>query len=71
MQPPGKKIPRLSRVTIRIGAPLDLTKAKALGKPALVRRAITDEVIEEIQKLSGQEYRPVYASDVKEGKAAA
>ena len=71
VQPPGKKLPRLSRVTIRIGAPLDLTEAKALGKPALVRRAITDEVIEAIQKLSGQEYRPVYASDVKEGKAAA
>lgn len=71
VQPPGKKMPRLSRVTIRIGAPLDLAQAKALGKPALVRRAITDEVIEEIQKLSGQEYRPVYASDVKEGKAAA
>jgi 1-acyl-sn-glycerol-3-phosphate acyltransferase len=71
VQPPGKKLPRLGRVTIRIGAPLDLAEAKALGKPALVRRAITDEVIEEIQKLSGQEYRPVYASDVKEGKAAA
>ncbi|ACU73630.1 phospholipid/glycerol acyltransferase [Catenulispora acidiphila DSM 44928] len=71
VQPPGKKFPRLSRVTIRIGAPLDLAEAKALAKPALVRRAITDEVIEQIQKLSGQEYRPVYASDVKEGKAAA
>ncbi|MBW8806632.1 MAG: 1-acyl-sn-glycerol-3-phosphate acyltransferase [Catenulisporales bacterium] len=71
IQPPGKKLPRLGRVTIRIGAPIDLTEAKALGKPALVRRAITDEVIEQIQKLSGQEYRPVYASDVKEGKTAA
>lgn len=71
VQPPGKKLPRWGRVTIRIGAPLDLTEAKALGKPALVRRAITDEVIEAIQKLSGQEYRHVYASDVKEGKAAA
>jgi 1-acyl-sn-glycerol-3-phosphate acyltransferase len=71
VQPPGSKIPRLGRVTIRIGAPLDLAEAKSLGKPALVRRAITDEVIEQIQKLSGQEYRHVYASDVKEGKAAA
>ena len=68
IQPPGKKIPRLGRVTIRIGAPLDLTAAKALGKPALIRRAITDEVIEQIQKLSGQEYRHVYASDVKEAQ---
>jgi 1-acyl-sn-glycerol-3-phosphate acyltransferase len=71
VQPPGKKLPRLGRVTIRIGAPLDLSEAKGLGKPALVRRAITDEVIEAIQKLSEQEYRHVYASDVKEGKAAA
>jgi 1-acyl-sn-glycerol-3-phosphate acyltransferase len=66
IQPPGKKIPRLGRVTIRVGKPLDLTAAKALQKPALVRRAITDEVIEQIGKLSGQEYRHAYASDVKE-----
>ena len=57
VQPPGKKLPRLGPVTIRVGAPLDLSAAKALGKPALVRRAVTDEVIEAIQKLSGQEYR--------------
>ena len=70
IQPPGKKMPRLGRVTIRIGTPLDLTEAKSLGKPALIRRAITDEVIEQIQKLSGQEYRHAYASDVKEAQEA-
>jgi 1-acyl-sn-glycerol-3-phosphate acyltransferase len=71
IQPPGKKMPRLGRVTIRIGEPLDLTSAKSLVKPALVRRAITDEVIEQIQKLSGQEYRHAYASDVKEAQESA
>jgi 1-acyl-sn-glycerol-3-phosphate acyltransferase len=71
IQPPGKKMPRLGRVTIRIGAPLDLTEAKSLVKPALVRRAITDEVIEQIQKLSGQEYRHAYASDVKDAQETA
>jgi 1-acyl-sn-glycerol-3-phosphate acyltransferase len=71
IQPPGKKIPRLGRPTIRVGKPLDLTGAKDLGKPALIRRAITDQVIEEIGKLSGQEYRHAYASDVKEAAARA
>jgi 1-acyl-sn-glycerol-3-phosphate acyltransferase len=67
IQPPGKVMPRFGRVVIRVGAPLDLTDARSLGKPALVRRAITDEVIEQIQKLSGQEYRHLYASDAKQG----
>jgi 1-acyl-sn-glycerol-3-phosphate acyltransferase len=71
IQPPGAKIPRLGRLTIRVGKPLDLADAKALGKPALIRRAITDQVIEEIGKLSGQEYRHAYASDVKEAASRA
>lgn len=65
IQPPGKVVPRLGRLTMRVGAPIDLTAAKELGKPALVRRAVTDEVIEAIRKLSGQEYVHVYGSDAK------
>jgi 1-acyl-sn-glycerol-3-phosphate acyltransferase len=65
IQPPGKMVPHLGKPVIKFGRALDLTAAKELKKPALIRRAITDLVIEEIQKLSGQEYVHVYASDVK------
>jgi 1-acyl-sn-glycerol-3-phosphate acyltransferase len=69
IQPPGSKALHLGKPVIKFGKPLDLTAAKELGKPALIRRAITDLVIEEIGNLSGQEYVHVYASDVKEGSA--
>jgi 1-acyl-sn-glycerol-3-phosphate acyltransferase len=62
MLPPGHRIPRPGRIEIRIGEPLDF--ANFIGQPAGARqrRAVTDEVVSAIQKLSGQEFVPVYAS---------
>jgi 1-acyl-sn-glycerol-3-phosphate acyltransferase len=62
--PVGAKYPRLVRVTVRFGEPmeledLDLPGGAAAGT-ARARRAVTDAVIERIQKLSGQEYAGVY-----------
>ena len=60
--PPGHSIPTLHRVGIRVGKPLTFD-GYADGRPAAqARRAITDEVMEAIRELSGQEYVPVYAS---------
>ncbi|MGH3388593.1 MAG: lysophospholipid acyltransferase family protein [Actinomadura sp.] len=60
MQPVGAGRPRIGvRATVRIGAPMDFSRYQELSS-AKARRAITDEIIETIQKLSGQEYAGVY-----------
>jgi 1-acyl-sn-glycerol-3-phosphate acyltransferase len=69
--PPGQKVPRLSRIGIRIGEPLTFEAQRRLPSAARQRRAVTDEVMKSIQALSGQEYVPVYASVRKEELAAA
>jgi 1-acyl-sn-glycerol-3-phosphate acyltransferase len=64
--PPGHWLPRPGRITIKVGEPL--TFADFAGQPpgARQRRAVTDQVMQAIQELSGQEYVPVYASARKE-----
>jgi 1-acyl-sn-glycerol-3-phosphate acyltransferase len=68
--PPGHRIPRPGRIQIRIGEPL--TFEEYLDKPAGARqrRAVTDAVVQAIQKLSGQELVPMYASVRKEELAS-
>ena len=68
--PPGHRIPRPGKIGIRIGEPLTFAALRAQGTGARQRRAVTDEVIQAIQKLSGQEYVPMYASVRKEELAA-
>jgi 1-acyl-sn-glycerol-3-phosphate acyltransferase len=64
--PPGHKIPRPGRIEIRIGKPLLFSEFAGQPAGARQRRAVTDQVIEAIRELSGQEYAPVYASAHKE-----
>jgi 1-acyl-sn-glycerol-3-phosphate acyltransferase len=71
--PSGHVMPRPGKIEIRIGKPLtfggngvDL----AQEAPGKARRIIADEVVQAIQKLSGQEYVPIYASVRKEQIAA-
>lgn len=60
IQPIGARVPRLGvgGLVVRFGKPMDFT-----GRPgdSSGRRAITDEIMVEIQKLTGQEYVPRYA----------
>jgi 1-acyl-sn-glycerol-3-phosphate acyltransferase len=60
--PPGHTIPELHRVGIRIGEPMTFEAYRDKGPAARARRAITDDVMEAIRALSGQEYVPMYAS---------
>lgn len=60
--PPGRTIPRLRKVSIRVGPPLTFEAYRDRKPASLARREITDEVMKAIQVLSGQEYVPVYAS---------
>ena len=66
--PPGRAIPRLGRVEIRIGKPMTFGDLAGAGHeaPGRARRAIADEVVRAIQGLSGQEYVAMYASARKE-----
>src|SRR5262250_2529748 len=70
--PPGRTIPTLQRVGIRVGKPLVFDGYQDKGPAARARRLVTDEVMDAIQALSGQEYVPMYASvrkDELSGKA--
>ncbi|MET7915962.1 1-acyl-sn-glycerol-3-phosphate acyltransferase [Streptomyces avermitilis] len=65
IQPPGKVMPKLMRPGIRIGKPLDFSRYSGIEHDRFVLRAVTDEVIYEIMKLSGQEYVDMYATAAK------
>ena len=66
IQPPGKVMPKLMRPGIRIGKPLDFSRYQGMEHDRFVLRAVTDEVMYEIMKLSGQEY----VDDVRDGGQA-
>ncbi|MFD3455978.1 lysophospholipid acyltransferase family protein [Streptomyces sp. NPDC058691] len=65
IQPPGKVVPKLMRPGIRIGKPLDFSRYQGMEQDRFILRSVTDEVMYEIMKLSGQEYVDVYASAAK------
>ena len=71
VQPPGKIIPRLGRIGIRIGTPLDFSRYEGMEGDRFVLRSVTDELMYELMDLSGQEYVDVYASRAKSGQRAA
>jgi 1-acyl-sn-glycerol-3-phosphate acyltransferase len=71
VQPIGKKLPRIRRIGIVVGEPLDFSRFDGMEGDRIVLRAVTDEIMYELMKLSGQEYVDAYASSVKEKLARA
>lgn len=69
VQPIGKRFPRIRRVGIVVGQPLDFSRFDGMEGDRIVLRAVTDEIMYELAKLSGQEYVDAYASSVKEKRA--
>lgn len=65
LQPPGRRLPRMGRVTIRFGKPLDFSRFEGMEAERAVLRAVTDEIMYEILALSGQEYVDLYAPEAK------
>ena len=62
-QPPGRITPQLRiRPGVRFGKPLDFSRYYGLETDRIVLRAVTDEIIYEIMRLSGQEYVDEYAA---------
>jgi 1-acyl-sn-glycerol-3-phosphate acyltransferase len=71
IQPPGKVIPRIARVGIRIGEPLDFSRYEGMEDDRFVLRSVTDELMYELMELSGQEYVDIYATRAKVTRGAA
>jgi 1-acyl-sn-glycerol-3-phosphate acyltransferase len=72
LQPPGRIWPRFRvRPGVRFGRPMDFSRYHGLEKDRLVLRAVTDEIIYALMKLSGQEYVDVDASEAKAAQKAA
>ncbi|MGQ0466016.1 MAG: lysophospholipid acyltransferase family protein [Sporichthyaceae bacterium] len=65
VQPPGQTLPKIGRIGVKIGAPLDFSRYSGLEDDRFVLRSVTDELMYELMLLSGQEYVDVYASTAK------
>ncbi|PJJ55108.1 lysophospholipid acyltransferase family protein [Compostimonas suwonensis] len=69
VMPIGTRIPKVRRIGIILGKPLDFSRFEGLEGDRFILRAITDELMYELNTLSGQEYDDVYATTVKEKRA--
>jgi 1-acyl-sn-glycerol-3-phosphate acyltransferase len=69
IQPPGKLLPKIKRVKIRFGAPMDFSRYRGMSGDRFIERAVTDEIMYELMELSGREYVDVYAQKVKSTQA--
>ncbi|MFH9297676.1 lysophospholipid acyltransferase family protein [Streptomyces sp. NPDC017520] len=65
IQPPGQVMPKIKRVAIRFGEPLDFSRYAGMENQKAAIRAVTDEIMYAILVLSGQEYVDEYAAKVK------
>jgi len=59
IQPVGSRMPRIAKISIRFGEPLDFSHLRD-AKPGPARREVTDTVMAAIQRLSGQQAVPHY-----------
>jgi 1-acyl-sn-glycerol-3-phosphate acyltransferase len=57
IQPPGSSRIHLARVTVEFGAPVPIVGLPTSGRD---RRAVTDDIMEAIQRMSGQEFADEY-----------
>lgn len=67
--PSGRIIPKVRRIGVVFGEPLDFSRFEGLEGDRFVLRSITDEIMYELSRISGQEYVDVYASSVKEERS--
>ncbi|MDQ4500788.1 lysophospholipid acyltransferase family protein [Sinomonas sp. ASV322] len=70
VQPIGQRFPTIRRVGVIFGRPLDFSAYYEGADDRAVQRIVTDRIMQELQRLSGQEYVDVYAATVKARLAA-
>ena len=66
MMPIGTRMPRVVRVGVVIGEPLDFSRFAGMEGDRYILRSITDEIMVALQRLGEQRYDDVYASTVKD-----
>ncbi len=66
IQPPHVIKPRLRRVGIRIGKPIDFSRYAGMDNDRFILRSMTDEMLYEMMVLSGQKYVDMYANKAKD-----
>ncbi len=66
VMPIGRRLPKVRRIGVVIGEPLDFSRFEGMESDRFILRSITDEIMYELSHLSDQEYIDVYASSVKE-----
>lgn len=71
VMPIGQRLPRVGRVGIVIGEPLDFSRFEGMEGDRYVLRSVTDEIMVALQRLGEQRYEDVYASTVKDRLASA
>ncbi|MGW5076716.1 lysophospholipid acyltransferase family protein [Rhodococcus sp. NPDC004095] len=69
--PPGPFRWRRRRVQVKFGKPLDFSRFEGMAGNRWVERTVTDEIMYELMKMSGQEYVDVYAASLKNAPADA
>jgi 1-acyl-sn-glycerol-3-phosphate acyltransferase len=65
VQPIGKRVPNIRRIGMIFGEPLDFSRYYGMEDDRLIQRSVTDEIMYELMRLSGQEYVDEYAAVVK------
>jgi 1-acyl-sn-glycerol-3-phosphate acyltransferase len=65
VQPAGRMMPKIKKVGVRVGKPLDFSRYAGMEGDRFVLRSITDEIMYELMMLSGQEYVDTYATKAK------
>jgi 1-acyl-sn-glycerol-3-phosphate acyltransferase len=69
IMPIGTRLPKIGRIGIIIGEPLDFSRFDGMEGDRFILRSVTDEIMYELHRLGEQEYLDVYASTVKEKRA--
>lgn len=64
--PIGETRPRLLKVGVVFGKPLDFSRYRGMKGDRFLLRSITDEIMSELHALGTQEYRDIYASTVRQ-----
>ncbi len=65
LAPPGKVFGRFTRPHVKFGRPLDFSRYEGMENDRYILRSVTDEIMYEVMRLSGQEYVDVYATRAK------
>lgn len=65
VMPIGTTLPKIRRPGIVFGDPLDFSRFAGMEGDRFILRSVTDELMYELNRLSGQEYVDVYASTLR------